>query len=69
MRPVCLLMIFTLYTALPHTLINDKLIVLIERTFQSEGFSYLARYDRNAFLLRKTLNNIMHGYVKIYVMR
>ena len=50
MRPVCLLMIFsTLYTTLPHNLIKDKLIDLIERTFQREGSPYLACSDRNAF--------------------
>ena len=39
----------TLYTTLPHNLIKDKLIDLIERTFQREGSSYLACSDRNAF--------------------
>ena len=47
----------TLYTILPHNLIRDKLIDLIERTFQREGSPYLACNDRNAFLLRKTLKN------------
>ena len=43
MQPVCLLMIFsTLYTTLPHNLIKDRLIDLIERTFQREGSPYLA---------------------------
>ena len=38
----------TLYTTLPHNLIKDKLIDLIERTFQREGSPYFAcnvRYD------------------------
>ena len=39
----------TLYTTLPNNLIKDKLIDLIERTFQREGFPYLACNDRNAF--------------------
>ena len=39
----------TLYTTLPHNLIKDKLINLIESTFQREGFPYLACSDRNAF--------------------
>ena len=39
----------TLYTALPHNLIKDKLIDLIERTFQREGSPYLAFNDRNTF--------------------
>ena len=59
----------TLYTTLPYNLINDKLIDLIERTFQREGSPYLACNDRNAFLLQKNLKNIMHGRVKMYVMR
>ena len=41
----------TLYTTLPHSLIKDKLIDLIERTFQREGSPYLACNDRNAFFL------------------
>ena len=53
MRPVCLLVIFLLFTllnsTLPHNLIKDKHIDLIERTFQREGSSYLACNDRNAF--------------------
>ena len=58
----------TLYTTLPHNSIKDKLIDLIERTFQREGSSYFACNDRNAFLLQKSLKNIMHGHVKMYVM-
>ena len=67
MRPVCLLMIFLLFT--PHNLIKDKLIDLIDRTFNREGSLYLACNDRNAILLQKNLKNIMHGLVKMYVMR
>ena len=44
----------TLYTTLPHNLIKDKLIDLIEKTFQREGSPYLACNDRNAFYFRKT---------------
>ena len=40
----------TIYTNLPHNLIKDKLIDLIERTFQREGSPYLASNDRNAFI-------------------
>ena len=39
----------TLYTTLPHNLIKDKRIDLIERTFQREGSPYLACNDRNEF--------------------
>ena len=58
----------TLYTTLTHNLIKDKLIDLIEITFQKEGSPYLACNERNAFLLRKNLQNTMHGHIKIYVM-
>ena len=59
----------TLYTSLPHNLIKDKLIDLIERTFQREGSPYLACYDRNALFTSEKPKNIMHGHVKMYVMR
>ena len=59
----------TLYTTLPHNLIKDKLIDLIERTFNREGSPDLACYDRNAFFTSEKPKNIMHGLVKIYVMR
>ena len=40
----------TLYTALPHNMIKEKLIDLIERTFnKKEGKLYLACNDRKAF--------------------
>ena len=39
----------TLNTTLPHNLIKDKLINLIERIFKREGSPYLACNDRNAF--------------------
>ena len=59
----------TLYTTLPHNLIKDKLINLIERTFQREGSPYLACSDRNAFFTSEKPKNIMHGRVRMYVMR
>ena len=39
----------TLYTTLLYNLIKDKLIDLIERTFQREDSPYLACNNRNAF--------------------
>ena len=39
----------TLYTTLPHHLIKDKLIDLIERTFSREKELYLACNDQRAF--------------------
>ena len=57
----------TPYTTLPHYLIIDLLIGLIERTFQREGSPYLACYDRNALTSEKPKKNIIHGHVKINV--
>ena len=44
----------TLYTTFPYHLIKDKLIDLIESTFQKEGSSYIACIDRNVFYFGKT---------------
>ena len=50
MQPAYLLMTFLLFTLLYIILlIKDKIIDLIERSFQREGSSYLECYDRNAF--------------------
>ena len=57
MRPVCLLMIFLLFTLLYLKLIKDKLIDLIERTFQREGSPYLACNDGNAFFTSENPKN------------
>ena len=44
----------TLYTTLPHNLIKEKLIDLIERPFyKKEGKLYLACNDKNAFFTSK----------------
>ena len=45
----------TLYTTLPHNLIEDKLIDLIERTFQREGSPYPHVMTEMHFLLLKNL--------------
>ena len=52
----------TLYTTLPHNLIKDKLIDLID-------LLTLHVMTEMHFLLQKNLRNIMHGRVKMYVMR
>ena len=39
----------TLYTTLPHNLIQDKLIDRIEKIFNREGSPYFVCNDRNAF--------------------
>ena len=41
----------TLYTTLPHNLIKEKLINLIERTFKREGSPYTACNERQAFFI------------------
>ena len=43
----------TLYTTLPHNLVKDKRIDLIEQTFQKAGSSYIACNGRNAFFTSK----------------
>ena len=40
-------------------MIKDKLIDLIDRTFNKEGCPYLAGNDRNAFFTSESLKNIM----------
>ena len=59
----------TLYTTLPHNLIKEKLLDLIERTFyKKEGELYLACNDKNAFFTSKTIiKDINLGLVRMYV--
>ena len=47
----------TLYTTLPHNLIKDKLVDLIEIIFQREGSLYIACSDRNAFSTSDAVRN------------
>ena len=47
----------TLYTTLPHNRIKDKLVDVIERTFQREGSLYMACNDRNAFFTSDAVRN------------
>ena len=46
-----------LYTTLSHNLIKDKLVDLIERTFQREGSLFIACNDRNAFFTSDAVRN------------
>ena len=59
----------TLYTTLPHNLIKEKLIDLIEQTFyKKEGKLYLACNDKKAFsLLQTIIEDITFGLVRMYV--
>ena len=48
----------TLYTTLPHNLIKDKLVDLIEKkTFQRKNSLYIACNDRNASLTPDAVRN------------
>ena len=47
----------TLYTTLPHHLIKDKLIDLINRTFIRENTQYLACNEEYAFFTSDVYNN------------
>ena len=48
----------TLYTTLPHHLIKEKLINLIEWTFKREGSPYIACNERQAFFILEKQNDI-----------
>ena len=56
-----------LYTTLPHNLIKEKLIDLIEWTFKREGSPYIVCNERKAFSLPETQNDINFGLVKTCV--
>ena len=58
----------TLYTALPHNIIKEKLAEFIEQTFNREGSPCLDCNDENAFLILNNLNNINCGQVRKCVM-
>ena len=59
----------TLYTTLPHNLIKEKLLDLIERTFyKKEGKLYLACNDKKAFFTSADIiEDITFGLVRMYV--
>ena len=59
----------TLYTTLPHNLIKEKLLDLIERTFYKRKVNYtLLVMIRKRFSLRKTIiKDINFGLVRMYV--
>ena len=47
----------TLYPTLPHNLIKDKLVDLVERICQREGSLYIACNDRHAFFTSEAVKN------------
>ena len=70
MRPVCLLMIFLLFPLL-HLIIKFKinlLILLKELSIEKALLTLHVMTARHNLLRKKTLKNIMHGLVKMYVM-
>ena len=70
MRPVCLLMIFLLFTLL-YLIIKLKinLLILLKEPSREKALLILHVMTEMYFLLQKNLKNIMHGRVKMYVMR
>ena len=58
----------TLYTTLPHHLIKDKLIDLINRTFIRENTQYLACNEELLFSLLMFTRITIYGLVKKSVM-
>ena len=59
----------TLYTALPHNLIKEKLTDLIEQTFNREGSLFWLVMIKMPFLLLNNLNDINCDHVRKCVMR
>ena len=57
---------------LPHNLIKEKLVDLIERAFKklykNERTLFLACNDRKAFFTSRTIEDIHFGLVRMYVM-
>ena len=69
MRPVCLLMIFLLFTLLYLImLLKIDLLILLKEPLEKALHTLHVRTETH-FLLQKYLKNIMHGLVKMYVMR
>ena len=60
----------TLYTTVPHNLIKDKHVDLIEEPTIEKALLTLRVTTEMHFLLqkKKTVKDIMHGLVKMYVM-
>ena len=54
----------TLYTTLPHNLIRNQLVDLIENTFRHEEVLDLACNEERAFFASKEHKNMIYGLVK-----
>ena len=59
----------TLYATLPHTLIKDNFLTLLKESSKEKALLTLHVMTETHFLLRNSLKDIMHGLVKVYVMR
>ena len=70
MQPVCLLIIFLLFRLL-YLIIKLKinLLILLKELSREKALLTLHVMTEMHFLLQKNLKNIMHGRVKMYVMR
>ena len=70
MRPVCLLMFFLLFILL-YLIISLKinLLILVKELSREKALLTWHVMTEMHFLFRKNLKNIMHGHVKMYVMR
>ena len=70
MQPVCLLMIFLLFTLL-YLIIKLKinLLILLKEPSREKALLTLHVMIEMHLLLQKNLKNIMHGRVKMDVMR
>ena len=53
----------TLYTTLPHNLIKEELIELVEHTFNREGSFYLFCNEKHTFSLLNNLKDIICDHV------
>ena len=49
---------------LPHNLMRNQLVDLIENTFRREEALYLACNEERVFSLAKNLKNMIYGLVK-----
>ena len=54
----------TLYTTLPHNLIRNQLVDLIENTFKREEVFYLACNEERVFFASEEHKNMIYGLVK-----
>ena len=70
MRPVCLIMIFLLFTLLYHMVwLKINVLILLKEPSIGKALLTLHVTTETHFLLQKNLKNSMRGLVKMYVTR